>query len=173
MKNKPSLKAVVTLTAICLITATILAVVNYVTAPVIEKAEYQKEQDALRQVLPSGESFEAVDPAEYSLDKKITAVYKEKNGGYVFRITVTGYKSGMTVLCGIGSDGKVDGAVCLSSSETLEKEKTFGDVFTDRSLSDVMEVDTVAGATKTTGAYREAVKLALEAFEKITKEGGQ
>ena len=56
---------------------------------------------------------------------------------------------------------------------TLEKEKTFGDVFTDRSLSDVMEVDTVAGATKTTGAYREAVKLALEAFEKITKEGGQ
>ena len=170
MKNKPSLKAVVVLTAICLITATLLAVVNYVTAPIIEKAEYQKEQEALMQVLPSGEDFKAIDLSGASLDKRISSAYREKNGGYVFKITVTGYKSGLTVLCGIGSDGRVDGAVCLSSSETLDKEKTYGESFTDVDLDGVMKVDTVAGATKTTAAYREAVRLSLEAFKKLNGE---
>ena len=173
MKNKPSLKAVISLTSICLITALILAVVNYITSPIIEKAEYEKEQAALKEVLPSGEDFKSLDPRALSLDEKIVSAYSEKNGGYIFKITVTGYKSGMTVLCGIGSDGKVDGAVCLSSSETLEWEKTYGERFGDISLGDVMSVDTVAGATKTTSAYREAVKLALEAFDKLTKEAGE
>lgn len=172
MKNKPSLKAVISLTVICLATAIILACVNFVTAPMIERAEKQKEQDALRKVLPEGEAFEPLKAEELSLDKRITAAYRETGGGgYVFKVTLSGYKSGMTVLCGIGADGRVDGAVCLSSSETLEAEKTYGQRFTDLSSEEVMKVDTVSGATKTTAAYREAVRISLEAFEELAKEG--
>lgn len=173
MKKRPAIKPVIVLTAICLITAAILGAINYITAPVIEKAGYKKEQAALKEVLPSGEDFVALDISELGLDEKILAAYSEKNGGYAFRITVKGYKSGLTVLCGVDSDGRVSGATCLSSSETLEKEKTYGANFIGKSADDVMSVDTVAGATKTTAAYREAIKLALEAYDALTKEAEQ
>ena len=171
MKKFPALKSVIVLTAICLITAALLGAINYITSPIIEKAEYEKEQAALKEVLPEGEDFTALDLSKLSLNEKIKAAYSEKNGGYAFRVTVKGYKSGMTVLCGIDSEGKVSGATCLSSSETLEAEKTYGKNFIGKNTGDVMSVDTVGGATKTTAAYREAIKIALEAYEILTKEG--
>lgn len=174
MKNKLSFKAVISLTVICLVTAITLGFVNYLTEPRIEKNEKEKEQKALMQVLPSGTEFDTIETDTLGLDKRIIAVFKEKSGeGYVFKLEVKGYKSGMVIMCGIGSDGKVDGAVCLSSEETLGHEKTFGTRFKDVDSSSVGSVDTVSGATKTTAAYREAVKLALEAFKtmKSREEG--
>ena len=171
MKKLPSLKAVISLTVICLVTAIALAVVNHITEPVIEQNELQRENEALRQVLPEGNDFgKPIDTQQYALDPAIISVYRETAGaGYVFKIAVNGYQSGMTILCGIGSDGKVDGALCLASSETLGYEKSYGNNFIDRSLSDVNDVDTVSGATMTTSAYRRAIELALDAFEKINK----
>ena len=96
MKKRPALRSVFVLTAICLITAAILGAINYVTAPIIEKAEYEKEQAALKEVLPSGENFTALDLSTLSLNDKIKAVYSEDNGGYAFKITVKGYKSALT-----------------------------------------------------------------------------
>ena len=171
MKISTSMRAVIALTLICMITAAALAGINYATAPIIEQAELEKETAALRQVLPTGESFgDPIDTASLGLDSRITAVYREGNGeGYVFRITVKGYKSGLTVLCGIGSDGSVKGATCLSSSETLGHEKTYGDRFKGTDISSVRTVDTVSGATLTTKAYREAIELALAAYEILNK----
>ena len=166
MKNKLSIKAVVTLTVICLVTALTLGFVNYLTEPRIEKNEKEKERKALMQVMPTGTDFDSIEVEDLGLDKRVVAVFKEISGeGYVFKLEVKGYKSGMVIMCGIGSDGKVDGAVCLSSSETLGHEKTFGARFKDVDSSSVGSVDTISGATKTTSAYREAVKLALEAFK--------
>ena len=172
MKERPSLKAVISLTAICLITALTLGVVNYFTAPIIKRNDAERENRALRQVLPQGENFgDPIDISSVDLDKRITAVYRETAGaGYVFKVTVNGYGSGMVILCGIGSDGVVCGALCLSSSETLGYEKTYGDRFVGHSISDVMDVDTVSGASLTTKSYREAVRLALESFGKLIKE---
>jgi uncharacterized protein with FMN-binding domain len=66
-------------------------------------------------------------------------------------------------MCGIRADGTVSGATCLSSGETLGYEKTFGESFKDLNAEGVAAVDTVAGATRTTGAYRAAVQDALNA----------
>ena len=52
-----SIKSVVVLTVICLLTATMLAVVNEFTAPIIAAAEKEAELKALREVLPEGGSF--------------------------------------------------------------------------------------------------------------------
>lgn len=168
MKKDLSIKSVIALTVICLVTALALSLVNYVTSPIIEKNEQEKENEALRRVLPAGDEFSPLNIESMGLDGRITAVYRAENGeGYVFKLTVKGYKSGMTLLCGVGADGKVDGAVCLSSSETMGHEKTYGDRFDGKDISSVGGVDTVSGATKTTSAYREAVKLSLEAFNII------
>ena len=35
----------------------------------------------------------------------------------------------MVIMCGVSKDGVVTGALCLSSNETLGKEKTYGENF--------------------------------------------
>jgi Na+-translocating ferredoxin:NAD+ oxidoreductase RnfG subunit len=57
----------------------------------------------------------------------------------------------------------VTGAVCLSSNETLGYEKTFGENFAGKNAEGVAAVEAISGATKTTAAYRDAVKDALNA----------
>jgi len=69
----------------------------------------------------------------------------------------------MVIMCGVDAKGIVTGAVCLSSNETLGKEKTYGENFKDKDTAGVDAVDTIASATKTTEAYKNAVKDALNA----------
>ena len=66
-------------------------------------------------------------------------------------------------MCGVNADGTVSGTKCLSSSETLGYEKTYGENLVGKTSETVDEVATIAGATKTTAAYRNAVKDALNA----------
>ena len=167
MKNQ--IKSVIALVAICAVVAILLALTNALTLPVIEKAEAAAVQEALREVLPTGENFQLVELGDMKLPLTVTEVYREQNGGYAVRLKTSGYSSGMVLLCGIDAEGNVTGAVCLSSSETLGYEKTFGSLFIGKSAESVMDVDTVANATKTTTAYRNAVKDALEAVA-ILKE---
>ena len=59
MKNQ--IKSVIALVAICAVVAILLALTNALTLPVIEKAEAAAVQEALREVLPTGENFQLVD----------------------------------------------------------------------------------------------------------------
>ena len=89
MKKNLSIKSVVALTVICLVTALALSLVNYFTSPIIEKNEQEKENEALRRVLPAGDEFSSLDIGSMGLDERITAVYRAENGeGYVFKLTV-------------------------------------------------------------------------------------
>ena len=67
----------------------------------------------------------------------------------------------MVIICGVRADGTVSGAKCLSSSETYGHEKTFGSNFVGKDATAVDAVDTISGATKTTAAYKNAIKDAL------------
>ena len=62
------------------------------------------------------------------------------------------------------------GSTCLSSSETLGYEKTFGERLVGHNSADIDSVDAISNATKTTVGYRNAVKDALLAVE-ILKGG--
>lgn len=167
---KKSIQSVVTLTLICAIIGALLAAVNFVTAPVIEKAEAEKANEALLVVMPNGEGFTELSLSDCKLPATITNVYSEKSGGYIFKMVTTGYSSGLTVMCGIDKDGKITGAVCLSSGETLGYEKTYGESFKGLDASSADGVDTISGATKTTAAYKNAIKDALLAFAALNGE---
>ena len=170
MKND-NLKSFTVLVAICVVVAALMGIVNAVTAPRIKRIEAQKVQDAMLVVLPSGENFTKLDVD--SLDDSIQEVYTETNGGYVFKISATGYASGMVIMCGIDANGIVTGATCIKSSETLEKEKTYGTSFVGKDINNVDSVDTVTGATLTTSAYKDAIKTALDTFELLTESEAQ
>ena len=126
---KKSVVSTVVLVAICAVMAVLLALTNAITAPIIEKNQDAAANEALLEVMPNGQGFEKIDLSAYTLPSTVNEVYKEANGGYVVKMTTTGYASGMMIMCGINADGTVSGAVCLGSSETLGYEKTYGASF--------------------------------------------
>ena len=161
MKN---FKNVVVSAAICLVVTLLLALTNELTAPIIEQNQNNAANAALLEVMPDGHNFEEVDLSGLELPATVTQVHKETDGlGYVLKLTTSGYGSDMVIMCGISTDGIVQGALCLSSNETLGKEKTYGESFSGQNAEGVDAVDVIAGATKTTEAYKNAVKDALNA----------
>lgn len=159
-----NIKSVAVLVAICGVIALLLAGTNAITAPIIEKNAAAAANEALLVVMPEGTGFEAVDLAAYELPATVTEAYKETAGaGYVVKLVTKGYSSDFVIMCGVDAEGTVTGAVCLSSTETLGKEKEYGQNFTGKNAEGVEATDTIAGATLTSQAYKNAVKDALNA----------
>ena len=158
---KKSVQSTLVLVAICAVMAILLALTNSITAPIIKQNQDAAANEALLVVMPEGEGFEKMDVSSYTLPATVTEVYKEANGGYVVTLTTAGYGSGFVITCGVSADGTVTGAVCLASTETLGYEKTFGESFTGKDAAGVDAVDTISGATKTSSAYKNAIKDAL------------
>ena len=164
---KKSIENILVLVCICAVVSVLLAVTNAVTAPFIAENEAKKANAALLEVMPDGKSFELLDISSYKLPATVSEAYKSENGGYVIKLNTTGYASGMVLMCGVSADGKVTGAKLISSNET----PAIGGVAADTMAQNVVGkdgttvdgVDTVGGATKTTAAYRAAVKDALNA----------
>ena len=160
---KSGVKNTLVLVCICAVMALLLAVTNFITAPVIAENQVKATRKALQQVMPAGREFVSLPVAE-NLPDTVTEVYLETSGGgYVFKLKTAGYSSDFVIMCGVDADGVVTGAVCLSSNETLGKEKDYGNRFTGLDGTGVSAVDTIAGATKTTVAYRAAVADAVSA----------
>lgn len=159
---KKSLKSILVLFAICAVMALLLAVTNSFTSPIIQKNQEAAANEALLVVMPNGEGFEKMDISTYELPDTVTEVYKEANGGYVFRLNATGYQPNMIIMCGVSASGTVTGSVCLSSNETWGKEKTLGDLLVGADIDTLVDIE--AGATSlTVKGYRSAIRDALNA----------
>lgn len=159
---KKSIKNLTVFVCICCVITLLLAVTNSITEPVITQNQNAAANKALLEVMPEGAGFDEVNIQEYTLPATVSEVYKENTGkGYVVKLVTAGYGTDMVIMCGVNSEGVVTGAVCLSSNETLSKEKTYGENFANKDLAAVEAVDTIGGATKTTAAYKNAVKDAL------------
>jgi len=166
-----NIKNTAVLVCVCTVITLLLALTNSITAPVIEENANASANAALLEVMPEGSGFDAMDLSSYELPATVTEVYKENGGlGYVIKLVTAGYGTDMVIMCGVGTDGIVTGAVCLSSNETLGKEKTYGENFVDQNAEGVEAVDTIASATKTTEAYKNAIKDALNSA--VILEGG-
>ncbi len=159
MRN--NLKSVIALVSVCAVVAVLLSVTNLLSAPVIEKNEANAANEALLVVMPGGKDFTLMDVSAYTLPNTVSEVYSEQGGGHVVKLITNGYSSGMVILCGVDASGTVTGATCLFSGETLGAEKTYGDKIVGKTLENIDSVDTIASVTKTTSAYRNAVKDAL------------
>lgn len=161
MKN---FKPTVVLSCICMTVALILSAINTVTGPIIEEQRKAAANRALIEVMPEGSSFEEIDIASLALPEAVTNAYKESSGaGYVFRMKTKGYKSGMIIMVGVSSDGKVTGSKCLETQDTFDKEAELDNTYNGQSLADFTP-NVITGATKTSIGYRDAVSYALESF---------
>lgn len=159
---KTKLKNLCVFVCICTVITLLLAVINGFTAPIILQNQNAAANRALLEVMPNGTGFDPMDISSYTLPATVSEVYREASGaGYVIKLITSGYGADMVIMCGVGTDGVVSGAVCLSSNETLGEEKTYGANFAGQDSAGVDAVDVVGGATKTTAAYKNVIKDAL------------
>ncbi len=162
-------KSIIVLFCICLVTAALLGVTNYFTAPLIA-AENEKAAKAACFEVMDGADFKEIALPE-NAPAAVTTVFEETEGkGYVFKMVVTGYSSGLTIVCGIDSTGAVTGTYTVTTNETPTiGGKTQSAEYTDRFIGKTSEtisaVDGISGATYTTKAYKGAVEAALEAYK--------
>lgn len=174
MKKNDSLKSIIVIVCICLVIAVAMAVINAVTAPKIEEANRQAEQEALRIVLEDATDFEKV---EGKYPQTVTALYRDTgNKGYVAMLSAKGYDSSNPIKIAVGfdADGKILKCYVVSCNGetsgigTKVADPGFLDTFigVDSSMS---EVDTISGATISSSAVIDAVRDAFSAVQ-LAKE---
>lgn len=170
---KDIIKPIIVLASICLVVTAILAYVNTITAPIIKAAEEKNAAEARAEVLTEAKDFEKLDIQ--GLPEGVTEVYKgSDNAGYVVMMQSKGYGGDIKLICGIRSDGSIEKIKTLSHSETsgigsrvVDNKSGYSDNYVGKTAKDYQSVDAISGATISSKAYKKAVGLALEAFEKV------
>lgn len=169
--TKSKLLPSIVLSSICLVVSALLAAVNMLTSEQIELNNARKAEAALVEVLPGHSDFTDVNISD-NLPDSIDLIKKSAAGGYVFRAVVTGKSSGLTVMIGIDTEGKITGTKCIANKETASYaarvfEKTESGYFVGMTESSYLPC-IISGATLTSEAYSSAVEDALLAFSAIT-----
>ena len=163
MKNK--LMPSIVLGSICIIVALLMSAVNMITAPIIKSAKEAKVQETLGKVLSSGKNFVAI--STEGLPESVSDAYTEDGGGYVFQMQVTGYKSGLIIMCGVSAGGKITGAEVIDSNETMSAENGLGAKYIGKDITTAAP-ELISSSTLTSKAYFDAVKAALESYKILT-----
>ncbi len=166
-----NIKSITVLFSICLVVSLLLAVINFITAPIIEETKLKAETASLSEVLPEAEKFEKLELND-SVPETVNAIYKDKNGaGYAVTLaTLTQYSSSdMLISVGIGSDGTIKGIMLTAYTESKDIGADYPDKFVGKDSS-LQGIDTVAGVTYSSRAFIDAVK---DAFTGINAVGEQ
>ena len=161
------IKPTIVLGAICIIVAVLLSSINMITGPIVEKRRLEEANKALLVVMPDGEGFEELDLSKFSgLPSVVTKIYKETTGkGFVFQMSVAGYKPGLVIMCGIDAAGTIVGSKYIESQETYGLEGLLDNAYNGKSIADA-ELIIAAGASPksaTSKAYYDAIEAALQA----------
>ncbi len=166
--KKTSVKAVVVLVAICMLTAALMAAVNLLTAPKIAAANEAAEREALNAVLPENSGF---DKYEGELPESVSAIYIDKgHKGSVAMLSVKGYDSSkpMSVAVGFNGSGEILSVRVISAQGETSGigSKVTGEDFLSqfggKNAANMNEVDAISGATISSSALIEAVSAAAE-----------
>jgi len=166
---------------ICLVAATLLALTNEVTAPVIEGLLAETSERARAAVLPGAHSFDGGGAVvhngkEYPCYRGFDA--DGKLAGFTFTTSAKGYGGDISVMTGIDANGAVTGVSVLSMNETpglgmKTKGENFLSQFSGKSGKIGVSragrpaengIDAITGATISSRAVTDAVNLALELY---------
>lgn len=156
------IKSVFALVSIVAVMGLLLAVTNSITAPIIEANKLAASNAALQAALPDSAGFEEISLSDYELPETVTAVYKETSGkGYVVQLQTSGNYAEFTITCGIDPDGKLVTTSYTETNATYDNAKDYYKNFIGKDMAGVEAVDTIAGTTNATTAYKQAMKDAL------------
>lgn len=170
--TSPALKVIKTgavLLIISTLIAGMLAVINGLTAPVIESNKEKEKSEAITAIFGS---FDRTEEAERSLSAPVTAVYEvygaDRLAGYCVFVTESGFGGNLEIMVGADVSGKLIGIQLLDMSETPGVGSKISDsgylasyIGADSSVEFGNGVDAIAGATISSKALMRGVKAAL------------
>ena len=171
------LKLALTLLIITAVVAAALGGVNSITAPIIEKINYEKTQAAIEAVLPGGgEALESFTD-DTGLVRKVYA----SETGYAIEVAPSGFGGDIVMMVGV-IDGKVSGVSVISQVETAglgavaAAKTSAGEAFRDQFIGlsgqlavskDGGVVDSITSATITSRAVTNGINAALKCAENL------
>ncbi len=114
---------VVVLVAICFVVTLLLAVVNNVSAPIIETNQAAAATENRKALLSEADDFTEVEMSQYasSDDGKavVTEVYEANNGvGYVMTVVTKSFGGDLTMMVGIDETGAITGVTVTDHADT-------------------------------------------------------
>lgn len=113
---------VVILVAIAVVTTALLAVTNFISAPVIVRNQEATANAVRQELLPDADSFTQVETDLLTNDDSsahVDSVYQADNGsGYVITIVTKSFGGDLTMMVGLNSDGTISGVQVTNSSDT-------------------------------------------------------
>ena len=127
MKNlnaKFVLKVAGTLTAIALVVAALLGLVNHITKDRIAELTAAATREALAAVTPEGSTCDAVDITAAARDAasaqggKLLEMYTVSTGGYACKVSASGSQSTIVMIVGVDAEGKITGISIVDNAET-------------------------------------------------------
>ena len=172
-------KLVIILTAICVVVALLLGVVNAVTSEKIADNASKAKEIAILAIFKDGNRAELYDTVD---GKEVYLVYRDEGlVGYCVFLTVTGFGGDVDMTVGINGELSTCGVKIVNMSETPgvgTKVKTpdFLELFDGLSHDDpIGDVDAISGATISSNAVMDGVKAAHEIdfdFKAVAEELG-
>lgn len=172
------LKLSITLLLITGIVALALAGVNSVTAPMIEKLNEQKIQQAIEAVLPGG--GEELDT--FTDDTGMVMAVYASDSGYAVKVAPQGFGGAIQMMVGVDKEGKVLGISIISQVETAglgaviaaktQKGEDFRSQFVGMSGELAVDkdggaIEAITSATISSRAVTVGVNAALACVEKL------
>ena len=127
MKNlnaKFILKVAGTLTAISLVVAALLCLVNMVTEDRIAEVNFAATKAALAQVAPEGAEFQPLELTEdmtaaaAAQGGKLTEIYTMSTGGYACKVEASGSQGIIKMIVGVDESGAITGISVVSHAES-------------------------------------------------------
>lgn len=181
MKTKSTplyiLKLALTLLIITAVVAAALGGVNSITAPIIEKINYEKTQAAIEAVLPGGgEALES-----FTDDTGFVRKVYASESGYAIEVATPGFGGDVVMMVGV-IDGKVNGISVIKHAETAglgavaAAKTSAGEAFRNQFIGlsgqlavskDGGVVDSITSATITSRAITNGVNAALKCAENL------
>ena len=166
---KETIKPIIVLVVICLLSSGLLGITNAVTAPIIKENELAAALKDRQDLLPEATGFTEI---HYDGDHRVKSIHADDNGsGYIIVVEAGGYGGTVTTTAAIASDGSVISIRVGADTETkgLGSKvalESFTDNFIGHSLNDPA-VSIISGATYSSKAVIESVVLALEVFDAV------
>ena len=167
------------LLCICALSAALLGFVNYVTSPIIVKAEQECTEALIKSIFPQYDSFVELtydDPDVTSV--KVISDASGETAGYIVETAISGFKNVINIMVGLDESAVVRSVKIISHSETpglgskITGEKYLNSyVGKTGVISFNSGIDSLSGATVSSSSVLDGVNLSIKACEEIIKGG--
>lgn len=175
---KEILLPTIVLLVICVVSAALLGGTDMLTKDKIASIEAEIKAQAMQKVMADADSFSDAIVVDEKLEYSVALDKDGKKLGYAFTVSDSGYGGEISIMVGIGTDGKVSKVeVIAADNETPGlgqniKKSTFLDQFTGKNREQTVvkgaagdnEIQAITSATISSSAVTRTVNAAIEYY---------